>query len=738
MGKITEILKKLKAAFTKQADLLLLLELAAVMLVATMAANYIFNYSSEVLSSSNSVKSWEYIYTNSPTVQSGVEWEIANSITPLSKEKTGEYLHLRGNIDGDTAEQTIIIKTDYAPLKISVNGETVYNNHYGERKYVGNVYNAVTLPASNGKTAVEISVWLPFSAEIETYITKGTANTVFSIGGGLVFSGILLLLGIVAFFAATVLHFLKKKSSRIFAISGLITVYGASAAVSAISRGSYLFNFSEFYNISIALEFFVITIFILTVTAILKIKDKRIILCLSLSIVPTALTLLAPNVLILKIASLIAVVLSVITVAVLIKICMGLLNRRIQFAKSAFLMLVFLAMFDLIGGIMQVTLRYRTSFAFCRLIGEFIFLCYIIFVLAAKMLSNHSQKEILFKTDSYNDCVTKVTSLMSDLLSLNSENEICNVAAEGICDICCDINTEINAPAYTVLIKENSEYTEVCRRSLEGRINCALIESRCADAQNNCIFTETYVDLAFLKNSSFYIIFHFESLKNALSPFFKSIITTIYSGIEVALACLSGGDSEQTEIDIFTELAYKTETASGNNPEHIENVARYTDILMETMGYPYDIRVAVKKAAMLHDIGKIAIPSEITNKTALLSESEREIIKKHTEYGHLLLSVFDSECMKLAAIITNEHHERYDGNGYNGIEGEDINEYARIVTVADVLDALTVKRSYKEAWPLEQVIEYIDSNSGTLYDPKVVAAMHECIDKIRQIVTEKK
>lgn len=136
---------------------------------------------------------------------------------------------------------------------------------------------------------------------------------------------------------------------------------------------------------------------------------------------------------------------------------------------------------------------------------------------------------------------------------------------------------------------------------------------------------------------------------------------------------------------------------------------------MEAMGCPYDIRLTAAKASMLHDIGKIAIPSEITNKTGLLSEGEREIMKKHTEYGQLLLSVFDSDFMNLAAVIANEHHERYDGKGYNGLEGDRINEYARIVTVADALDALTAKHSYKEAWPFEQVTAYIDSNLGTLY-----------------------
>ena len=249
----------------------------------------------------------------------------------------------------------------------------------------------------------------------------------------------------------------------------------------------------------------------------------------------------------------------------------------------------------------------------------------------------------------------------------------------------------------------------------QERVNCAVIESRCADSQSHCIFTETYFDLAFFRNDRIHIIFHFENLTNGLSSFFTAIITTLCSGIVVALALFSGGNTEQAEIDIFTELASKTETASGSNQDHLKRVARYTELLMEAMGCPYDIRLTAAKASMLHDIGKIVIPSEITNKTGLLSEGEREIMKKHTEYGQMLLSVFDSDFMNLAAVIANEHHERYDGKGYNGLEGDRINEYARIVTVADALDALTAKRSYKEAWPFEQVTAYIDSNSGTLY-----------------------
>lgn len=93
--------------------------------------------------------------------------------------------------------------------------------------------------------------------------------------------------------------------------------------------------------------------------------------------------------------------------------------------------------------------------------------------------------------------------------------------------------------------------------------------------------------------------------------------------------------------------------------------------------------------------------------------------------------------MRCAAVIAAQHHERYDGKGYIGLAGDQIDEYARVVTVADAIDALTTKRSYKEAWPLDTVVAYIDSHAGTMYDPAVVAAMHGCIDAINARITEK-
>ena len=138
-------------------------------------------------------------------------------------------------------------------------------------------------------------------------------------------------------------------------------------------------------------------------------------------------------------------------------------------------------------------------------------------------------------------------------------------------------------------------------------------------------------------------------------------------------------------------------------------------------------------ASMLHDIGKIVIPEELVKKQGYLTEDEKNIMRVHAEYGYKILSCIDTEFMQLAGEIAYYHHEKYDGTGYYGKKGEDIPLSARIVSVADVFDALTSSRSYKTAWTDERAIEYLKENSGTSFDEKVVNAFLECFDTIREL-----
>jgi response regulator RpfG family c-di-GMP phosphodiesterase len=154
-------------------------------------------------------------------------------------------------------------------------------------------------------------------------------------------------------------------------------------------------------------------------------------------------------------------------------------------------------------------------------------------------------------------------------------------------------------------------------------------------------------------------------------------------------------------------------------------------------------------ASMLHDVGKVAISDAILKKCDPLSENEREIMKRHTLHGARLFKAGTSDLDDMAAEIALNHHEKWDGSGYPGhIEdiysdppsncgpgkkGDEIPIYARIVSLADVYDALMSNRSYKNAWPEERVLEHIESNKSKHFDPTVVDAFLSIYDVITAI-----
>ena len=134
---------------------------------------------------------------------------------------------------------------------------------------------------------------------------------------------------------------------------------------------------------------------------------------------------------------------------------------------------------------------------------------------------------------------------------------------------------------------------------------------------------------------------------------------------------------------------------------------------------------------MMHDIGKIMIPNEILEKPTGLTQEEFEIMKKHVDYGRELLSNQADEIMHLAQIIASEHHERWDGEGYTrGLMENQIDISAQIVAVADAFDALTSKRTYKDAWPAENARNEILAESGKHFSPTVVNAFNARFDDI--------
>ncbi|MDE6659266.1 MAG: hypothetical protein K2K01_04040 [Eubacterium sp.] len=321
---------KLKNLFKNQTEQTLLVATAVIILIIAMMLSYVFNYMDKSYSTDNAFYSWEYVYTNSPANTYEGEWNTAGISSPVSSEKIGKYLHMRGNVNQKDAEQLLVVKTDYAPVRIAINGEVVYNNHYEESEYVGNAYNAVTIPEGSGMVSVEISAELPFSAVIETNLKSNTQSPALDINAGFVFSVILLAIGFVVLIVFTAVYFLKLKNKNYFLASALILLFAVTSFIFSFGRSSYLLNFSNFYNLPIALAGFNIVAFTLSVIAFLKIKDMRIKLLLCGNVVLNILTIVAFNTVLLKIVTLLSLVCGCATVILVAKACRQLMIKRIQ------------------------------------------------------------------------------------------------------------------------------------------------------------------------------------------------------------------------------------------------------------------------------------------------------------------------------------------------------------------------------------------------------------------------
>ena len=193
-------------------------------------------------------------------------------------------------------------------------------------------------------------------------------------------------------------------------------------------------------------------------------------------------------------------------------------------------------------------------------------------------------------------------------------------------------------------------------------------------------------------------------------------------------------ETPRIQEQVIVSLAEITENKSGQTGQHVRRVAEYTRILADELGYPEEQIDNIRLASTMHDIGKLLVPTEILEKPGRLTDEEYATIKQHTTDGGRLLENVDGDVMHLSRTIALDHHERWDGNGYAQEKaGEDISFEGRIVAVADVYDALTSRRSYKEAWDDRDAYNEIVRCSGTQFDPQVVEAFKRRYDDINAV-----
>jgi putative two-component system response regulator len=198
--------------------------------------------------------------------------------------------------------------------------------------------------------------------------------------------------------------------------------------------------------------------------------------------------------------------------------------------------------------------------------------------------------------------------------------------------------------------------------------------------------------------------------------------------------------SERTEalnesrLQVVRRLGRAAEYRDNETGLHIIRMSQFSQVLAKGLGWTAANSELMLHASPMHDIGKIGIPDYILLKPGKFEHDEWEIMKTHAAIGYDILNDGNSDLLRLASEIALSHHEKWDGTGYpNGLSGKEIPQSGRIVAVADVFDALTSSRPYKNAWSIENSVAYICENSGSHFDPEVVEQFKKSLPELLRI-----
>ncbi len=176
-----------------------------------------------------------------------------------------------------------------------------------------------------------------------------------------------------------------------------------------------------------------------------------------------------------------------------------------------------------------------------------------------------------------------------------------------------------------------------------------------------------------------------------------------------------------TRLEIIRRLGRAAEYRDNETGMHVMRMSHITRLLAIAHGVDQAKAEILFQASPMHDVGKIGTPDHVLLKPGKLNEVEWTIIKKHTTIGAEIIGDHPSDLMATARVVALRHHERWDGSGYpGGLKGEEIPLEARIVAIADVFDALLSVRPYKPAWSIEKTMQYINDNSGSHFDPRLI------------------
>jgi putative two-component system response regulator len=219
-------------------------------------------------------------------------------------------------------------------------------------------------------------------------------------------------------------------------------------------------------------------------------------------------------------------------------------------------------------------------------------------------------------------------------------------------------------------------------------------------------------------------------VKPVSAPIVRARVATHLSLVRATLL-------EQSYREAILMLGHAGHFNDTDTGAHIWRMAAYARALAQGCGWDTESSDRLELAAPMHDTGKIGIPQGILRKPGPLDDQEWVIMKTHPQIGYDILGKSNAIVFQLAAEVALRHHEKWDGSGYpGGLRGDDIPQSARIVALADVFDALSMKRPYKEPWAIEKIMEYITAGAEAHFDPRLVSVFTTILPQLLAIQAE--
>lgn len=323
--------------------------------------------------------------------------------------------------------------------------------------------------------------------------------------------------------------------------------------------------------------------------------------------------------------------------------------------------------------------------------------------------------DALFCAKSYEGIATLILFIIRSLLaSLQDAPEIIEgyAAVKESKDTFWGINEEMETMQYQV------KNQEIIVKVNEEEYIIPVIETK----ESNTVFVnKDKLTMFFYSDGALvaFVILHIHLAQT--EEVLNKLIRVLYRNVRLAINNIKlSRDMYETQEELVRAFSEISESKSGQTGKHIKRVSEYMKIMAEALELEQEEKESLVIASMMHDIGKLMIPEHILEKPGRLTTEEFEVIKKHVQWGYKLLEYAPGRVMEIARVIALQHHEKWDGTGYLGMRGEEIDYYSRVMAVVDVFDALMSKRSYKASWSIEEAYNEIVSQSGKHFDPQVV------------------